>query len=102
MRNAFIDLTRRRKTAGTEVDVFEMPEALPTDPSKAIEARLMLRSVEAAMAELPEEQREILHLVCVEELSYAEAAEVLDIPKGTVMSRLARARRALSEKLGIE
>ena len=58
-------------------------------------------SVEAAMATLPTEQREILHLVCVEEMSYAETARILDIPLGTVMSRLSRARLALSEKLGI-
>ena len=78
-----------------------MPEALPTDPGPALEARLMLRSVEAAMATLPTEQREILHLVCVEEMSYAETARILDIPLGTVMSRLSRARLALSERLGI-
>lgn len=102
LRNAFIDMVRRKRTAGIEVDVFEMPESLPTDPGPGIEARLMLQSVEAAMQHLPEEQREILHLVCVEELSYAEAAEVLGIPKGTVMSRLARARLALAQKLGIK
>ena len=45
--------------------------------------------------------REILHLVCVEEMSYAETARILDIPLGTVMSRLSRARLALSERLGI-
>ncbi|MBU3029051.1 RNA polymerase sigma factor [Paracoccus marinaquae] len=102
MRNAFIDQTRRRKTAGTQVDIHEMPEALPTDPGPGLEARLMLDSVRVAMAELPEGQREILHLVCVEEMSYAETARVLEIPVGTVMSRLSRARLALSEKLGIE
>lgn len=101
MRNAFIDMTRRKRTAGVEVDVFEMPESLPTDPAAGIEARLMLQSVEVAMQDLPEEQREVLHLVCIEQLSYAETADVLDIPKGTVMSRLARARLALSEKLGM-
>lgn len=102
LHNAFIDMTRRKRTAGEEVDVFEMPDAVPIDPSAAIEARLMLRSVEAEMANLPEEQREVLHLVCIEEMSYADTAEVLGIPKGTVMSRLARARQALAEKLGIK
>jgi RNA polymerase sigma-70 factor (ECF subfamily) len=102
MRNGFIDQTRRQRTAGVQVDVHDMPEALPTDPGPALEARLMLRSVEAAMAEMPAEQREVLHLVCVEEMSYAEAARILDIPQGTVMSRLSRARLALSERLGIK
>ena len=101
MRNGFIDQTRRRLSAGVQLDVHDMPEALPTDPGPALEARLMLRSVEAAMAALPTEQREILHLVCVEEMSYAETARILDIPLGTVMSRLSRARLALSERLGI-
>lgn len=100
-RNAFIDVTRRQRTQGIEVDVFDIPEALADDGSRAVEARLMLRATQEAMRELPAEQAEILHLICVEELSYAEAAAVLDIPKGTVMSRLSRARLALADKLGI-
>lgn len=102
LRNAFIDQTRRQRSAGTQVDVHDIPEALPTDPGPALEARLMLRSVEAALTDLPPEQREVLHLVCVEEMSYAETARILDIAQGTVMSRLSRARLALAEKLGIK
>lgn len=102
MRNGFIDQTRRQRSAGTQVDVHESPEILPTDPRPGMEARLMLRSVETAMEDLPAEQREVLHLVCVEEMTYAETARILDIPQGTVMSRLSRARLALSEKLGIK
>ena len=71
---------------------------VPCCPSAA-RASAMLRSVEAAMATLPTEQREILHLVCVEEMSYAETARILDIPLGTVMSRLSRARAAVVAKL---
>ncbi|MCZ0962511.1 RNA polymerase sigma factor [Paracoccus benzoatiresistens] len=100
-RNAFIDTVRRQRTQGIEVDVFDIPEALPDHGDRALEARLMLRATQAAMKDLPPEQAEILHLICVEELSYAEAAEVLGIPKGTVMSRLSRARLALAERLGI-
>ena len=100
-RNAFIDVTRRQRTQGVEVDVFDIPEALPDDNDRAVEARLMLRATQDAMKSLPPEQAEILHLICIEELSYAEAAAVLDIPKGTVMSRLSRARLALSDRLGI-
>ena len=59
--------------------------------------RMMLQDVLRAVDALPDEQREVLLLVCVEELSYREAAEVLDVPIGTVMSRLARARRRLIE-----
>ncbi len=101
-RNAFIDLTRRQRTEGVQVDVFDIPEALPDDGDRAVEARLMLQATQQAMKTLPPEQAEILHLICIEELSYAEAAEVLDIPKGTVMSRLSRARLALAERLGIK
>lgn len=101
-RNAWIDMTRRTRSAGIQVDVFESPEAVPTDPAPAIEARLMLQSVQAAMQDMPEEQREVLHLVCIEQMSYAETADILDIPKGTVMSRLSRARLALADRLGIK
>ncbi|MBC9247947.1 RNA polymerase sigma factor [Paracoccus sp. 11-3] len=102
LRNAFIDMTRRSKTAGTQLDVFEMPDIVAVDGEAAVEARLMLQATTEAMETLPPEQRDILHLICIEDLSYAEAAEVLDIPKGTVMSRLSRARLALAEKLGIK
>ncbi len=54
-----------------------------------------LAQVRRAFAELPEEQREALHLVAVEELSYQEAADVLGIAVGTLMSRISRARARL-------
>jgi RNA polymerase sigma-70 factor (ECF subfamily) len=101
LRNAWIDQTRRATTRGTELDVTEMPETAIFNSNRALEASLRWRETEAAMATLTRDQQEILRLVCIEELSYAEAAEVLEIPKGTVMSRLARARVALAEKLGI-
>lgn len=54
-----------------------------------------MRDLEMALASLTADQREIIHLVGVEELSYAEVAQVLNIPVGTVMSRLHRAREQL-------
>ena len=54
----------------------------------------------AALAELPDEQRAIVALVVIEGMSYQQAADVLDIPVGTVMSRLARARARLAATLG--
>lgn len=101
LRNAWIDMTRRQSTRGSEIDVVDAPEAAIVDGDRVTEAVLMLRKTEEALATLPEDQREVLVLVCFEELSYAEAAEVLGIPKGTVMSRLARGRAALAEKMGI-
>jgi len=62
------------------------------------EGVLELERVEKLMHALPEEQRLALVLVAVEGRSYAEVADILDIPIGTVMSRVARARRALVEK----
>jgi RNA polymerase sigma-70 factor (ECF subfamily) len=101
LRNAWLDGLRRAATRGREIDVTEMPQAAAIDGPRATEAVLMLQKTEAAMAALPVEQQEVLHLVCFEELSYAETADVLGIPKGTVMSRLARARIALAGRLGI-
>lgn len=59
------------------------------------EDQLRYRDLLAKVAQLPDEQRTVLLLVTVEELSYAETAKVLDIPVGTVMSRLSRARERL-------
>jgi RNA polymerase sigma-70 factor (ECF subfamily) len=102
LRNAFIDTTRRAQTRGTEVDITDTPEAVTVDGRQVTEAALMLDATERALDTLPPDQREVLLLVCYQELTYAEAAEVLDIPVGTVMSRLARARAALAQKLGIK
>ena len=63
---------------------------------RALEARNELARTRRAIAGLPEPQREVLLLVTVEGLSYDAAAELLGIPRGTVMSRLARARIALA------
>lgn len=101
LRNAWIDHIRRMKTQGTSVDIDDAPDAGLVDGTKTVEDKLMLRTVETAMATLPTEQREVMLLICVEDLSYKEAAAVLEIPIGTVMSRLARARLAISAKLGI-
>ena len=65
----------------------------------ATEAAVTLGVVERAVAKLPEEQRAVLLLVCVEGLTYREAANVLDTPIGTAMSRLARGRIALGRML---
>lgn len=68
-----------------------------TEPS-ASRAQLA-RQVRAAIGRLPQGQREVLALVDLEECSYAEVAQILAIPVGTVMSRLSRARNALRERL---
>jgi RNA polymerase sigma-70 factor (ECF subfamily) len=64
------------------------------------EAALVHRDLVRAFAELPEEQRSVLFLVSVEDLSYAETARVLGVPIGTVMSRLSRGRERLRQLMG--
>ena len=63
---------------------------------------IRLNEVHEAMQQLSEEHRSALMLICVEGLSYKEAAEVLQVPMGTVTSRLVRARKALIDTLGGE
>ena len=63
------------------------------------EQRLMYKDVLSKLARLPEDQRAVLLLVAVEGLSYADAAKVLNIPVGTVMSRLSRARERLQQEI---
>ncbi|MBO6554848.1 MAG: RNA polymerase sigma factor [Roseitalea sp.] len=101
MRNAWIDQLRKEKTAGLSVDVDALVNMPGDDGARQTESVLMLRATRAAIADLPDEQREVLVLVCIEELSYQETSDVLRIPIGTVMSRLARARKKLASVMGI-
>ncbi|MQW33724.1 RNA polymerase sigma factor [Sinorhizobium meliloti] len=101
LRNLWIDQVRRQKTAGVQDDITERHDIAGSSGERETEARLTLKTVAEAITELPDEQREVVLLVCVEELSYREAADVMGIPIGTVMSRLTRARRSLAEAAGI-
>lgn len=92
--NAFMDDRRRDKRASW-VDGDAVIDALP-----AVGNDLGLRlDLLAALARLPVEQRQPLLLVTLEQLTYAECADVLHIPVGTVMSRISRARTALRDLL---
>lgn len=101
LRNLWIDHLRRAKNAGPQEDLDEAHDVSIPSGEAASHARMELLEVSAALQKLPDEQREVLVLVCVEELSYRETAEVLSVPIGTVMSRLARARKNLAELTGI-
>ena len=72
----------------------------PQSGAPSQDARVQLAQVQRALLTLPEEQREALLLVAVEEFRYQEAATILGIPLGTLMSRLGRARAALRETVG--
>ena len=99
LRNLWIDQLRRGKHE-TVADLADAGiEIAGEDGRRVAEGRLELAETRAAIAALPEQQRDVLVLVCIEDLSYREAAEVLAVPVGTVMSRLARGRLALSSAL---
>jgi RNA polymerase sigma factor (sigma-70 family) len=100
MKNAWIDETRARARRGGLFAPEEAGEAVGADGAAAMEARLAAREVESAMARLPKDQRIAVALVLVEGLSYQEAAQVLEIPAGTLTSRLVRGRAALLADLG--
>lgn len=93
LHNVFIDGRRSRQAeAAREAAQSQLlTEALPAGQEEAVR----LAEVRAAFFRLPEEQRAALHLVAIEGLSYQAAAEVLAVPQGTLMSRIARARAAL-------
>src|SRR5262245_474638 len=93
--NIWLDRLRANKVRGEVVDIDAM-EGIPGPDGRIVaESELTLQAVSGAMTRLPAEQRAIIALVCIEGLSYKEAAEISGVPVGTVMSRLARARRAL-------
>ena len=99
MQNHWIDTTRSNRQHAP-LDTPGALEAVAEDGRQVVEAKLTLGSVGRVIEDMPEDQRAVLVLVCVEELSYREAAEVLALPIGTVMSRLARARRTIIEATG--
>jgi RNA polymerase sigma-70 factor, ECF subfamily len=96
--NAHMDTLRResRMTVTDPQALQQAQDAAGGHPGQDVALRMDLR---AALAQLPPEQREPLLLVCVEQLSYAEVAEVLRIPVGTVMSRVCRGRAVLRKVL---
>lgn len=96
--NAALDLLRRRKVVQFVAmeDDYDAASQQP-GPEAQLQGRQRLRRLDAALARLPAEQREIILLREVEGLSYDELAATLGIDMGTVKSRLARARAALAE-----
>jgi RNA polymerase sigma-70 factor, ECF subfamily len=76
-------------------------ENVPDPHAQTLEINLMSRQLVSAVDRLPKAQRCVVLLVAVEGFSYSEAAEVLQVPIGTVMSRLARARQTVGADLGV-
>jgi RNA polymerase sigma-70 factor, ECF subfamily len=96
LRNAWIDEMRSR---GRRAKIFMPEEAGENVGVASMEREIERLSVEAALSRLPEDQRLAVSLVLVEGLAYKDAADVLDVPIGTLTSRLARGRDALQEML---
>jgi RNA polymerase sigma-70 factor, ECF subfamily len=97
VRHAWIDEQRARGRRGRTL----APDAAGADiadPAQGEQAETL--AVQEALARLPEEQRSAVALVLIEGLSYKEAAHVMEVPIGTLTSRLARAREALQAMLG--
>lgn len=98
MRNLWVDEVRARQVRRTD-QVEDYENTSFANGAEIAETRMTLAAVRRALMQLPEEQRTVLTLVCVDGLSYKEAAQVLAVPIGTVMSRLAWGRQELHRKL---
>lgn len=99
VQNLWLDNRRRAKVRGAAVDPVEAGLDDAGIGARKAEDRMLLAQVFGEMNRLPEGQRLVLTLVAVEGLSYREVSELLDIPMGTVTSRLVRARATLAEGL---
>lgn len=98
-RNLWIDTVRARQIRrNAEPSVAAMSETAPA-AEKGIEDRIMLERTARAIDGLPEIHREVLAMIVIGGASYQEAARALNLPIGTIMSRLARARAALAEEV---
>ncbi len=98
LRNLYLDGVRREKTAvSAKKEANFHPE---TEFWRGDERFITVLTVKLEMAKLPRRQREIIALIDIVGLSYAETAQLLDVPVGTVMSRISRARRMLLEAIG--
>ena len=101
-RNHWVDDRRRAHNSKAHDDIGEMIDLAGDDGVAVVEASNEARMVRAAVDQLPSEQRDVVALVMLEEFSYREAADALDLPIGTVMSRLSRAKAALAKLLTTE
>ena len=101
-RNTWVDDRRRAHNSKGHDDIGEMIDLAGDNGVTVVEASDEARMVRAAVDRLPPEQRDVVALVMLEEFSYREAADALDLPIGTVMSRLSRAKATLAKMLTAE
>lgn len=97
LRNLYLNQVRARRARPAPIPLDEL-ERQPAGP-EAQSSAVALREMQAALARLDEEQRQVVTMVALTGMTYRECAMALDIPVGTVMSRLARARGTLRQIL---
>ena len=100
MNHCWLDYLRSRRDFDDVEDWQDELESAADTPEACCDRKRVIACVREAVARLPLGQRQVLTLVDLEEFSYAEVAGILDIPVGTVMSRLSRARASLKNLLG--
>lgn len=98
--NLHIDAARARGRRGVAVPIEEIAERAGEDGRDLVENRSQLAAAQRALQAVPDDQRAAFVLVVVEGMSYREAAEALEVPVGTIMSRLARARARIEAAIG--
>lgn len=99
MNHCWLDHLRSRRDFDDVDDLQDTLESSAPSPEACCNREQVVACVRAAVACLPQGQRQVLTLIDLEEFSYAEVAGILDIPVGTVMSRLSRARASLKNML---
>lgn len=97
--NLQIDRVRATRRRGTHVEMEEAMDLTGEDGRATVEARSELAQVHGVLAQLSEELRSTFLLVVVEGMSYADAAAALEVPIGTIMSRVARSRQKINTAL---
>lgn len=100
--NCWRDHFRRLKNMDDLDEIDEAKLVSDNNPEDEHARNQIVNRVRSAIADLPMGQRQVLTLVDLEEFSYNEVAEILEIPVGTVMSRLCRARKGLKEILIVQ
>ena len=99
MNHCWLDHLRSRRDFDDVEDWQDTLESTADSPEACCNREQVIACVRASVARLPLGQRQVLTLVDLEEFGYAEVADILDIPVGTVMSRLSRARTSLKTLL---
>lgn len=99
-RNLRIDAARSTARRGVHVGIDEIMDPQGDDGRELLESRSDLAAAQRALLALPEDQRAAFVLVVIEGMTYREAADVLEVPLGTIMSRLARARGRIEQVIG--